>query len=132
VLEVVEGRKQVDADGVWDSLTQEQCEGVQAIAMDLWPAFENSAGEALPNAKIVHDKFHVSKHLNEAVDKVRKAEHLKLIAQRDDTLKGSKCEWMRNHPDMRELKPRVFPAAKPELRTGISKRTSHTARVHQQ
>ncbi len=108
VWEVVEGRKQVDADGVWDSLTKDQREGVQAIAMDMWPAFENSAGEALPNAKIVHDKFHVSKHRNEAVDKVRKAEHRKLMAQGDDTLKGSKYEWMRNHPDMRKAEAASF------------------------
>ncbi len=45
--------------------------------MNMWPAFENSSNEALPNTNIVHDKFHVSKHLNEAVDKVRKAEHRK-------------------------------------------------------
>ena len=108
VWKVVGGRKQVDADGVWDSLTQEQCEGVQAIAMDMWTAFENSAGEALPNAKIVHDQFHVSKHLNEAVDKVRKAEHRKLIAEGDDTLKGSKYDWLRNHPDIRKAESASF------------------------
>lgn len=108
VWEVVEGRKQQDADGVWESLTPEQREGVQAIAMDMWPAFENSANEALPNAKIVHDKFHVSKHLNEAVDKVRKAEHRKLMNEGDDTLKGSKYEWMRNHPDMRRAESASF------------------------
>mgnify|MGYP000069473716 CR=1 FL=1 len=108
VWEVVEGRKQEDADGVWESLTPEQRQGVQAIAMDMWPAFENSAGHALPNARIVHDKFHVSKHLNEAVDKVRKAEHRKLMAQGDDTLKGSKYEWMRNHPDLRKAESASF------------------------
>jgi transposase len=108
VWEVVEARKQRDADGVWESLTEQQREGVRAIAMDMWPAFENSAGEALPNAKIVHDKFHVSKHLNEAVDKVRKAEHRKLMAEGDDTLKGSKYEWMRNHPDMRKAESASF------------------------
>ena len=108
VWEVVEGRKQVEADGVWESLTQEQKEGVQAIAMDMWPAFMNSAKAALPNAKVVHDKFHVSKHLNEAVDKVRKAEHRKLMEVGDSTLKGSKYEWLRNHPDLRRSEAASF------------------------
>lgn len=108
VWEVVEGRKQVDADGVWESLTLEQREGVQAIAMDMWPAFENSATQALPNAKVVHDKFHVSQHLNEAVDKVRKAEHRKLMEQGDETLKGSKYEWLRRHPDLRKAEAASF------------------------
>lgn len=108
VWEVVEGRKQENADGVWESLTREQREGVKAIAMDMWPAFENSAVEALPNAKVVHDKFHISKHLNEAVDKVRKAEHRKLMAQGDETLKGTKYDWMRRHPDMRRSEAASF------------------------
>lgn len=101
VWEVVEGRKRENADGVWGSLTLAQREGVEAIAMDMWPAFMKSAQAALPNAKVVHDKFHVSQHLNEAVDKVRKAEHRKLMEQGDATLKGSKYDWLRNHEDMR-------------------------------
>jgi len=37
--------------------------------------------QAAPQAVIVYDKFHVSKHLNEAVDKVRKEEHRRLLEQ---------------------------------------------------
>lgn len=108
VWEVVEGRKQVNADGVWESLTLAQREGVEAIAMDMWPAFMKSAKAALPNAKVVHDKFHVSKHLNEAVDKVRKAEHRKLMEQGDATLKGSKYDWLRKHEDLRRSEAANF------------------------
>jgi transposase len=45
-------------------------------------------------AKIVHDRFHVMKHVNEAVDKVRKQEHKALMAQGDETLKGAKYLWL--------------------------------------
>jgi Transposase len=38
----------------------------------------------------VHDRFHVSQHLKEAVDKVRRTEHRKLQEQGEETLKGSK------------------------------------------
>lgn len=44
--------------------------------------------------KIVHDRFHVMKHVNEAVDKVRKQEHKALMAQGDETLKGTKYLWL--------------------------------------
>lgn len=71
------------------------------MAMDMWAAFENAATELLPNADIVHDKFHVSAHLNKAVDNVRKEEHRELMSAGDDTLKKSKYLWLRNFPDLR-------------------------------
>jgi hypothetical protein len=40
---------------------------------------ENRAGVALPNAEIVHDEFHRSKHHNGAMDKVHNAENPNLI-----------------------------------------------------
>jgi len=43
--------------------------------MDMWAAFESAVNEKLPNADIVHDKFHISAYLNKAVDDVRKEEH---------------------------------------------------------
>jgi transposase len=53
----------------------------------------------LPDAatKIVFDKFHIAKHLNEGVDRVRRAEHRELRAQGDDRLRGTKYTWLR-HP----------------------------------
>jgi transposase len=33
----------------------------------------------VPQAELVHDKFHVAKHLNEAVDTVRRQEHKELM-----------------------------------------------------
>ena len=44
----------------------------------------------MPQAEIVHDRFHVAKNLNEAVDKVRHAEHRKLQDEGEETLTGSK------------------------------------------
>ena len=44
----------------------------------------------------MHAKFHVSKYLNEAVDKVRRQEHKELLAQGDETLTGSRQLWLYN------------------------------------
>ena len=110
VWEVVPGRKEQDAMAAWESLSIEQKQAVEAVAMDMWPAYENSARAALPQAVVVHDKFHVSKHLNEAVDKVRRAEHRKLMAEGDETLKGSKYEWLRGFEDLRKSEAATFRA----------------------
>jgi transposase len=101
VWDLVEGRTTQNAKKLFETLSEEQREGVEAVAMDMWAAFENAATELLPNADIVHDKFHVSAHLNKAVDDVRKEEHRELMSAGDDTLKKSKYLWLRNFPDLR-------------------------------
>ncbi|RYG43587.1 MAG: hypothetical protein EOO01_21070, partial [Chitinophagaceae bacterium] len=57
--------------------------------------------ELLPEASVVFDKFHIKKHLNEAVDKVRESENRELGAAGSDVLKKTKYEWLRNHGDLR-------------------------------
>jgi transposase len=49
-------------------------EKIVQVSCDMSPAFIKGVEENLPNAEIVFDRFHVTKVINEAVDKVRKAE----------------------------------------------------------
>lgn len=44
----------------------------------------------VPWAKIEHDRFRISKHLGEAVDKIRRQENKSLVKDGDETLKGTK------------------------------------------
>jgi transposase len=64
--------------------------------MDMWEPYISSTLQHVPAAanKIVFDRFHVMKHMLEAVDAVRKAEHRSLQAEGDDTLKGTKFYWL--------------------------------------
>src|SRR5712692_4027672 len=69
VLYVAPERKESSLDGFWASLTAEQLEGIEAVAMDMWDAYINSVRAHVAEAddKIVFDKFHVAQHLGEAV-----------------------------------------------------------------
>jgi transposase len=96
VLEVVEERTTEAAGQLWATLTPEQKQTVEAVAVDMWEPFIQSIQQAVPKADIVHDKFHVSKYLGEAVDKVRRQEHKELLAQGDETLKGTRQLWLYN------------------------------------
>jgi len=96
VLDVVEERTAEAAGQLWATLTPEQKQSVEAVAVDMWEPFIQSIQEAVPEADIVHDKFHVSKYLGEAVDKVRRQEHKELLAQGDETLKGTRQLWLYN------------------------------------
>lgn len=101
VLEVVEGRTSEAAVALLQSIPEEHRHGIRAVALDMWDAFLKACREVLPHADVVHDKYHVSSHLNDAVDKVRKEEHRHLMAGGDDTLKGSKWAWLRTFEDGR-------------------------------
>lgn len=97
VLYVAEDRKQASLDGFWPTLTEEQTDSIEGVAMDMWEPYVNSVKAHLPQPeeKIVYDKFHVAKHLSEAVDKVRRQENKQLRAEGDERLAGTKYDWLR-------------------------------------
>ena len=96
VLEVIEGCDQATAEALWQSLPEEQRGQIEAVALDMAPAFIAASRAAVPQAELVHDKFHIARHLNEAVDKVRRQEHKELLIQGDDTLKNTRQLWLYN------------------------------------
>jgi len=110
VLYVAEDRKQKSLDGFWPTLSKEQLASIKGVAMDMWEPYVNSTEEHLPNAeeKIVFDKFHVAKHLGEAVDKVRRTEHKELRAEGDERLKGTKYDWLKGRDKFDQKGWRAF------------------------
>ena len=103
VLDVVEERTEEACKALLEqSLNEDQRQGVTAVALDMWKAFANAVGETLPQADIVHDRFHISQHLNEAVDKVRRQENKMLIKQGDHRLVGTKFSWLVNEERISE------------------------------
>lgn len=118
VLEVAEGRTEEAANELWTAIPKEQRCQVEAVAMDMWQAFMNSAATNVSQAEIVHDRFHISKHLNEAVDKVRRQEHKALKKEGDERLTGSKQLWLFNPENLTEDRWIEFEALKDqELKT---------------
>jgi transposase len=102
VIDLVEGRTKESAVGLLGQLPPSIARGIEAAAMDMWPAYTGAVAENLPEAVIVFDKFHIIKHLNEAVDQVRRQENRQLSAAGNLILSGTKYQWLRRHEDMRE------------------------------
>lgn len=103
VLDVVEERTEVAAKELIDkALTSNQQIQVKAVALDMWKAYANAVTSKLPQADIVHDRFHISQHLNDAVDKVRRKENKELAEQGDNRLKGTKFHWLVNTENLHE------------------------------
>jgi transposase len=80
--------------------------------MDMWEPYVQSTRAHLPGAagKIVFDKFHVVKHLHDAVDLVRRGEHRVLRRAGDERLTGSKYLWLRRPETMTEEQRTAFRA----------------------
>lgn len=99
VLYVAEHRNEESLEGFWASLSEQQRAAVRGVAMDMWDPYIQSTRKHLPEAdrKIVFDKFHIAKHLSEAVDQVRRRENKQLKAAGDDRLQGTRYDWLR-HP----------------------------------
>jgi transposase len=70
----------------------------------------STTAQAAPQAQIVHDKFHVAKHLNEAVDRVRRAENRQVHCQGSDLLSGTKYVWLKNPDNWHETDQSKFDA----------------------
>jgi transposase len=102
VLEVIPGNDTQSGCELWKTLPIEQREKVEAAAMDMSAGFAAATRKEAPNAAIVHDKFHVSKMLNEAVDRVRRREHHQLKKQGDDRLSGSRQLWLYNPENLED------------------------------
>ena len=100
VLFVADDRKRESLDAFWSAMTPAQLSAIEGVAMDMWEPFVGAVTESVPGGrdKIVFDKFHVAKHLGDAVDKIRRRENRDLQAKGKDLLKGTKYDWLR-HPD---------------------------------
>lgn len=68
--------------------------------MDMWKAFEKSALGNIPQAAILYDKFHIMRHLGEALDKVRKKEYARLSGKDRRFIKGQKYHLLASRENL--------------------------------
>ena len=91
-----EERKEDSLGAYFQAFPLEQRQAIEAISLDMWPAYINACQAHVPQAeqKMVFDRFHIMRHVLEAVDKVRKHEHRALLEDGDTTLTKSKYLWL--------------------------------------
>ena len=70
-------------------------ENIRQISCDMSPAFIKGVEKNLPEAVIVFDRFHITKIINEAADKVCKEE-----AKSNPILKGSRYLFLKNRENL--------------------------------
>jgi len=101
VLEVIEGADAKAVENLWKLLPAEVLEGIRVAVMDMAATMQKGTKEVIPKAQICFDRFHVDKHVVDAVDQVRRKENEELIKQGDDTLKNTRYYWLFNPENMK-------------------------------
>ena len=90
-------RSEASMDQFYRFVGQKKAKRVRLAVMDMWKAFRTSTQSHAPNAAILFDKFHVMKHLGEALDKIRKSEYARLEGKQRHFIKGQKYTLL-SHP----------------------------------
>ena len=78
------------------------------LTIYMWEPYKSSIEKYLPNADIVHDKFHIIGYLTKAVDSVRKQENKLLRKEGHDYLVGTKYFWLTNKKNWGEKHKQIY------------------------
>jgi len=85
-----EDRSEKSMGMFYEQLGRKKSGGIRLAVMDMWKPFRNATHEHAAQAAILFDKFHIMRHLGEALDKVRKAGYARLSGKDRSFIKGQK------------------------------------------
>lgn len=93
-------RTEESMDQFYAELGPENSGNIKLAVMDMWKAFEKSTKKNAPHASILYDKFHIIKHLSDALDTVRKNEYSRLSVNDRKYIKGTKWILLSNRENL--------------------------------
>jgi len=110
VLWVGRGRGREEVRAFFELLGPEGCRQLQAVAMDMNPAYELELRAHCPQTEIVYDLFHVlAKYGREVIDRVRvdEANRLRQDPRARHLVKGSRWLLLRNRENVTRTEDQV-------------------------
>ena len=96
-----EDRSEASMAQFYDWLGPRKSGKVELAVMDMWKPFRTVANQRAPQAAILFDKFHIMRHLGEALDKVRKAEYARVSGKDRRFIKGQKYNLLSRHDNLK-------------------------------
>ncbi len=95
-----EDRSEESMNMFYEWLGAKKAKKIKLAVMDMWKAFEKSTNKNIPDTAILYDKFHVIRHLGDALDKVRKMEYARLSGNDRSYIKGQKYTLLSNRENL--------------------------------
>ena len=80
----------------FDELGPRRSRNLQVVSMDMWRPYLDVVRQRAPQATVCFDRFHVVRHLNAAVDEVRRALVRKLSGPGRALVKGTRFVLLKN------------------------------------
>jgi transposase len=74
------------------AMGRRRCHTLRVVCMDMWAAYANLVREHAPHAQILFDRFHIVKHLHQAVEEVRRSEMRRL--SRNERVVFKRSRWL--------------------------------------
>ena len=96
------GRKEEDLDKFFVELGAKRAARIKLAVMDMWKPFRNSTRVHAPSARVLFDKFHILKHLGNALDEVRRREYRRLNEKDRKFIKGQRYTLLSNRANLDE------------------------------
>jgi transposase len=97
-----EGRDKDALAGFFSEWGEERRKAIRAVCLDMWQPDIDVIEEMLPQAVMVFDKFHIIRHLMDAVDRVRREEARELKETDPELLKKTRYIWLKNPENLTE------------------------------
>jgi transposase len=79
-----------------EEMGRRRCRTLQLVCMDMWAPYLNLVREHAPKARVLFDRFHIVKHLHEAVDEVRRSLWRQLSFKQRASFKGTRWLLLKN------------------------------------
>jgi len=96
LLWVGEDRTEATLEGFFAWLGVERARQLEVVCLDMWAPYAAVVQRRAPQATVVFDRFHLVRHLNAAVDEVRRAEVRRLRGDAREVLKGTRYLLLKN------------------------------------
>jgi len=77
---------------------------VETVSTDMWKAFIGAVEKVFPKAALIHERFHLIRYLNKAINKVRRRE----VKEHPKELKGSRFALLKNEKNRTKSQEEIF------------------------
>jgi transposase len=79
-----------------EEMGKRRCQTLRVVCMDMWAPYAKLVRDHAVNAQILFDRFHIVKHLNEAVDAARRDLWRQLASKERVTFRGTRWLLLKN------------------------------------
>ena len=108
VIGIIDGHQTLSLDSFFKAAGTRFCQSVEVVCMDMWKAYRASVATFCTNAKIIFDKFHLIRHLNNAIDEIRRREFFRHGGEKREIVRGKRWLFLRRWFNLTQEQKRLL------------------------